>query len=389
MVVIVLLMKLVSEWYLFMKWFMFRISVMLVIGIFGIMVRVVVRVMKLVLVILVVFLELSMVISSRVIWWFRVSLVLVVWVMNSVVRVMQMLVLFRLNEQLVGIIRFIIDLLQLVCFIFFISDGSVDFDEDVLSISSSLVFRQCVSLNIEKLYRWQIILRIIVMNRKVVRQNELISQVRLISELMLYLLMVKVIVLKVLIGVVFIRICISLNIGVISVFRKFSIGLFFLFIIVSVMLNSMVMNSICRMLLLIKVLSSVFGMMFIRKLIRVRLCDFLMQLCIVVWFSLVGLMFMFVLGCIMCVMIMLMISVSVEKNRKYVIVLVNMWFIVCRWVMLVMLVMMVRKIIGVMIIFIRLMKVLLSGFIFLLISGLQWLRMVFRMIVMIIWKYSW
>ena len=86
--------------------------------------------------------------------------------------------------------------------------------------------------------------------------------------------MVKAIAPKAPIGAAFIRMCTSLNTGATSASRKFRIGLPFSPTEASAMPNSTAMNSTCRMLPSTKALTSVFGMMSIRKPTRVRSCDF-------------------------------------------------------------------------------------------------------------------
>lgn len=84
---------------------------------------------------------------------------------------------------------------------------------------------------------------------------------------MLYLLMVKVMVLKVLIGVRCMIILIMLKIIWEKFLMMLKISWFLLFRWCRVKLNRMVNSRICRMLLLVKVLMMLFGIIFSKKVI--------------------------------------------------------------------------------------------------------------------------
>lgn len=160
-----------------MKWLMLRINVSLVIGMVLIVESVVVSMMKLLLVMLVVFFEVSRRMISKVICCERFIGVLVVWVMKMVVIVKQIEVLFRLNEQLVGMISLIIDFWVFVFFILVIRCGSVDLDDEVLSIRKSFFLMYLINFYMEKLCIVVILFSMLKMKIRQVRQNVFIRLV--------------------------------------------------------------------------------------------------------------------------------------------------------------------------------------------------------------------
>lgn len=165
------------------------------------MVSVVISVMSLLLDMLVVFFDVSSMIVSIVVICDVERGMLYVCVMNNVVSVRQIVVLFRLNEQLVGSMRLMMFLLQLSVFSLMIRCGRIGFVDEVVRMMSNFLCRQCNSCYSVKLCSCVSGVSMFVMNSMQVMQKIIISFVSELIELMLKWFIVKVIVLNVLSGV--------------------------------------------------------------------------------------------------------------------------------------------------------------------------------------------
>lgn len=140
-------------------------------------------------------------ISSMVICVFRLSLMLQVWLMKSVVKVQQSIELLRLKEQLSGSMKLVMWFLMLNFLSCFISFGQVDLLLVVEKLSS---IGLCISLS-----RWKIFLFsmkqlvVISISQRIVRvmQKFVSSFLKMISMFRFWVVMILVMVLKMLIGV--------------------------------------------------------------------------------------------------------------------------------------------------------------------------------------------
>lgn len=125
-------------------WFIFVIKVIFFIGIF-IEFIVVNKIMKDVFGIFVIFFEVSINISIKLIWVESGKWILYICVIKSVVIVWYKVDLFKLNEYLVGIINDVIVFGYLNFFIFFISFGKIVLEFVVVYVKIILFFKIFIS----------------------------------------------------------------------------------------------------------------------------------------------------------------------------------------------------------------------------------------------------
>lgn len=373
-----LLIRLVSVWLMFMNQFIESISIRLVIGIVGIVVRVVVRIIRVELGMLWVFLEVISEISRMVIRLVIVSGVLVMWVMNIIVRVRQIENLLRLNEQLVGIIRFIVELWMFMCLSLCIICGSIVLEEVVFIMISSFLWKQCRNGSMCILERCRMLLSIVMMKIRQVVQNISISVFRWLSELMLQWVVVKVIVLNMLSGVRCMIMFMMWNMMWLNLLIRWVMLLVCLLIRFRVLLNSMENSRIWRMLFLVKVLNIEVGIRFMRNVMGL----WIFWVCLVYRVMLlVGSLLRWMLVLLfrfrLQVIIRLRIRVMVVRILKQIIDFRLMWLIFFRLLVLEMLLIIMQKMISVMSILISLMKLLFSGFICMVRLGMLILQIMF------------
>jgi len=184
--------------------------------------------------------------------------------------------------------------------------------------------------------------------------------------------MVKAIAPKAPIGAARIRVWTSLNTGTVSASKNARTGWPRSPLDASAMPNSTAISNTCRMLPLVKALSSVSGMMSSRKPVKVSSCDFSTNACAAAGSRSATAMFMPSPGFTACATSMPTISAKVEKHRKYTIAFANTRPTARRCVMPAMPVTMVRKITGAMIIFTSLTKPSPSGLSCCANSGVKW-----------------